>query len=72
MISYHSQYLQFQPGRRLPTHSIHSRASESFCTVGSKASWSETDETLQVLQNESRVQHINDEGMRMKEPNYLL
>lgn len=43
------QYLQLQPGRRLPSHSIHLCASQPFGTVGRVISRSETDETLQVL-----------------------
>lgn len=49
-----SQYLQLQPGRRLSSHSVQSCAFQPFSAVGSVASWSETDETLQVLPRRKR------------------
>lgn len=49
-----AQHLQLQPGRRLPPHSIHPCTPQPLCTVGSVASGSETDETLQVLARKAK------------------
>lgn len=43
------QYLQLQPGGRLPPHSVQQGAPQPLRTVRGVASWSEPDEALQIL-----------------------